>query len=309
MSTHKTTVDEKVVLDFLQENFSNQISNFEVIVGGEGSQAYSFNVLADQYVIRVNKHWTRGFKKDERSFTYFASPSLPIPKVIKIGKINENLRFCLSQKVEGKILNEFSSAELVQLLPQLFQVLDIIHTIDISQTKGYGKWDAEGMGEKTSWKEYILSVDTYAKGEAGKPSLFETTFLEKDFWDKAYAILADLVKYCPEERFLVHGDYGFNNVLSDGNKVTGVIDWEGSIYGDFLFDIAWLSFWSYDLDYQNLYLEYSKNKGVEIQNFDERMLCYKLHIGLGSCSFFAYSGQEEKYKKAKDTIEKLLNLN
>ena len=143
----------------------------------------------------------------------------------------------------------------------------------------------------------------------GALSLFETTFLEKDFWDIAYARLAELVPLCPEERSLVHGDYGFDNVLSDGAKITGVIDWGGSKYGDFLFDVAWLSFWSREIDYKNLYLEHIKKKRIHIENFSERMLCYKLFIGLGSLSFYAYSGQREKYERTKKAVGELLGYN
>ncbi|MEN9649391.1 MAG: hypothetical protein RL094_358 [Candidatus Parcubacteria bacterium] len=307
MSTHKTTADQGVVLSFLKENFSTDISNFEVIIGGEGSQAYSFTSKDQEYVIRINKHHTLGFKKDEYAYTHFASPTIPIPKVYTVGKITSDLRFCISEKVKGDILTSFSHTEVESLQPNIFAVLDSIHATDIKHTKGFGKWNAEGNGEFDSWKQYVLTVDKYAKGMSGVPGLFETTFLEKDFWDVAYARLTELLPLCPEERFLVHGDYGFNNMLSDGKDITGVIDWESSMYADFLYDVAWLSFWSKSVDYQTLYLEHLQKKGKTIEHFNERILCYKLFIGLSSLSFYAYSSQKEKYEKTKSTIGNLLN--
>ena len=47
-----------------------------------------------------------------------------------------------------------------------------------------------------------------------------------------------LIEYCPEEHKLVHGDFGSNNVLTDGQKITGVLDWDCALYGDPLFDVA-----------------------------------------------------------------------
>jgi len=308
MSTHKTTADQSLILSFLKDNFFKEVSNLEVITGGEGSQAYSFDVHDKGYIIRVNKHHTLGFRKDEYVFNHYASPSIPIPKILKIGKINSDLRFCISQRVKGKVLLSFTREELEILKDVILEVLDAIHATDISETKGYGKWDAEGKGEAESWKEYLLTVDKYAKGEAGAPSLFETTFLEKDFWDSAYARLTELTAFCPEKRFLVHSDYGSNNVLSDGKKITGVIDWESSRYGDFIYDVAWLSFWSRTLDFQNIYSEHLEKKKIKIENYNERMLCYKLYIGLSGMSFFAYSGQKEKYDKIKETLSNLLKV-
>ncbi len=291
---------------FLKNNFAPNILNFEMINGGEGSQAYGFSVSGQGYIIRVNKHYSLGFKKDEFAFTHYSALGVPIPKIYQIGKINDQLHYCISQKVEGKIVSSLKSADFMAITHELFKVLDAIHSADVSHTRGYGKWDAEGKAESKSWREQIMSVDAYAKSTPSNPGLFETSFLEKSFWDKVQARLSELLPYCPEERYLVHGDYGFNNVFSDGSSITGVIDWEGSLYGDFLFDVAWLSFWSQNLNYQELYLKHTDKKGVKIEHFKERVLCYKLYIGLGTLSFYAYSQQKDKYEKVKETLGKLI---
>lgn len=305
MSTHKTTADPEKILSFLKGEFSD-VSEFRHIEGGEGSQAYSFDAGGKQYIVRVNKHNPRGFKKDEYAYSHYASPKLPIPRIQKIGE-TDGLYFCISERVPGKILNEFSREERERMLPEMFSVLDVIHAADISESEGYGKWDETGKAESAGWKEHLMNVDMYAKGGGGMPSLFDTTFLEQDFWDIAYGVFVGLVQHCPEERSLIHGDYGFNNVLSGGKNITGVIDWEVSMYGDPLFDIAWLSFWSFDVDYQAEYLKYIDARGMQMDHYADRLLCYKLYIGLGSLSFFAYSGQREKYDGSKKAIQKLLD--
>lgn len=305
MSTHKTVVDSEVVINFIKDNFSREISDFEIINGGEGSQAYSFSTPDNQYIIRINRHTDAGFKKDEYAFKNFCTPSIPIPEIYKIGKMDNDLYFCISQKVPGKILDLLSPEETANINSKIFEVLDRIHDIDISNTSGYGGWDINGNAKGESWKSQILNVNEHTIRTTDKPGLFETSFLEKDFWDIAYKKLSELIGYCPPERFLVHADFGFNNVLSDEKEITGVIDWEGSMYGDFLYDVAWLSFWS-KIDYQKLYLEHTKSKGLVIPDYEERMLCYKLWVGLGAMSFFAYSNQKEKYLRTKETINKLI---
>lgn len=39
---------------------------------------------------------------------------------------------------------------------------------------------------------------------------------------------------------LVHGDYYSNNWLSDGSRLTGIVDWEGTSLGPSLLDLGWL---------------------------------------------------------------------
>lgn len=306
MSTYKTIIDEEFVISCLKDNFSDNISNLEKITGGEGSQAYSFNVKKKKYVIRINKHYNLGFKKDEFAYKNYSKENIPIPKIYKIGKINNEYHFCISQKADGRVLNTIPSIDLEKLNEELFSILDKIHDIDISETIGYGKWDIKNQGDSKSWREKILSADEYTKKTVEKPSLFESSFLEKDYWDKIYSCMIKFLSYCPEERYLIHGDYSFDNILSDGNKITAVIDWEESMYGDFLFDVAWRSFWSKKIDYEKLYLEHYNKKELKIKNFKERVLCYKLYIGLRALSFYAYSNQEDKYNKLKETINRFL---
>lgn len=240
------------------------------------------------------------------AFNEYCSINIPIPEIYKIGKINETYYFCISQKVEGIILKSFSAKEIEVINVSLFKVLDSIHAIDVSGREGYGKWNEEGKGECKTWKKRILMVDEYVKDSVEKPGLFKTTFLEKDFWNKAYNILLKLIPDCPEEKYLIHGDFGFDNILSNGKKITGVIDWESSMYGDFVFDVAWLDFWSKKIDYKDLYLKHAKIKKIKLDNYEERILCYKLYIGLRTLSFFAYSEQKNKYESIKKEIEKLI---
>lgn len=52
-----------------------------------------------------------------------------------------------------------------------------------------------------------------------------TTFLEREFFEMIYRRLQRLLPFCLEERWLVHGGYGFNNVLVENGAVTAVLDW------------------------------------------------------------------------------------
>lgn len=306
MSTHKTSVDQEKIISFLNEIFPERISGFEVIKGGEGSQAFSFDVLEDRYIIRINKNGSAGFEKDEYAFKHFNSPIIPVPEVWKMGKIDETLHFCISKRSEGKTLDAYSDEEKRSFAPALFTTLDAIHSIDISGTEGYGEWDTTGHAKGKSWKETVIGVDSRVVTEDGTPGLFETSFLEKGVHDMFLSKIMELSQCCSEERCLIHADCGFDNVLSDGTKITGVIDWENSMYGDSLYDIAWLSFWWPEIGYEPMYIEYAKNKGIEIEHFNERVLCYKLCLGLNALIFFASTDQKDKYEYTKGVLEKLL---
>jgi hygromycin-B 4-O-kinase len=295
MSTVKTKIDAEPVLAFLKKNFDDSISSIEFIKGGEMSQAFSFQGKAGNFVIRVNKT-SRSFYKDEFAHKHFADKEIPIPEIIQIGKFDDSHYFAISRKVEGKHINELTVEEYLETLPDLIRILDAIHAKDISNYSGYGKWDPEGQADFETWKEFILSAQNYPD----KENLFETSMLEKEVWEKIFSKIKELVQFCPEERYLVHGDYSHNNVRSENEKITGVFDWDGSSYGDFVYDVAWMTFWMKQPEKIRATEEIFIKRNIPY--FQERLLCYKLRIGITSLSFYAFSQQKEKYDHVKKTL-------
>jgi hygromycin-B 4-O-kinase len=298
MSTVKTKIDQELVLKFLRENFDAEIKELEFLKGGESSQAFGFNSKGRELVARVNKG-ARSFYKDEYASKYFTKKDLPIPEIIETVKLDDMYYVCISGRALGQTINLLSEDEYQKILPELLSILGEINSTDISDSNGFGKWNKDGLGEFDSWHEFVISSGSHLN----KDELFKTSFLEKDVWNKIYSKIEELVEFCPEERFLVHSDYGSNNVVALDGKITGVLDWGESMYGDFIYDVAWLSFWSIKNDpNKNAEQVY---RDMHLVNFEERLLCYKLRIGLSSLSFYAYSEQKDKYDSIK---ERTLNL-
>ena len=296
MSTVKTKISPELVIRYLQKHFDKDVEGIDFIKGGESSQAFRFCSKGDDFIVRVNTS-DESFRKDKYAFEHFASVMILIPEILHIGQ-EEGYAFAISTMSLGVIIKNLPDAQLLLVLPEMISILDTIHSTDISSQAGFGKWNTNGVGEFASWKYFLLNVGMYI--ESGK--LFETTFLEREVWMKIYTEMEILTAFCPEGRYLVHGDYGSDNVISDGRRITGILDWAESIYGDFVYDVAWLSFWGYEKSelYEKPYQERN------IPNFKERLLCYKLHIGLGSLSFFAYSQQKDKYSVVRERLLKLL---
>jgi aminoglycoside phosphotransferase (APT) family kinase protein len=56
--------------------------------------------------------------------------------------------------------------------------------------------------------------------------------------------LADDPAAASRQRDVVHFDFHHRNYVADGERVTGVFDWEGARSGDWRFDLATLAFWA-----------------------------------------------------------------
>ena len=109
--------------------------------------------------------------------------------------------------------------------------------------------------------------------------------------------MTDLSANLPEDRRLIHGDLGFSNILIKDGKVSGVLDWGVSKYGDFVYDFAWLDFWARKTNYPEILKPNYETK--TLSNFNERILCYKLHVALTVLGFFALREDKEGYNDAK----------
>src|SRR5207302_3215091 len=109
--------------------------------------------------------------------------------------------------------------------------------------------------------------------------------------------IQQLVEWCPNERHLVHSDLLNFNVLVHDERVAGVIDWGSALYGDFVWDIAWLTFWQpwypawRDVDIADAARRHYAQIGLEVPLFDDRLHCYELCIALDGMKYQAFTNR------------------
>ena len=104
--------------------------------------------------------------------------------------------------------------------------------------------------------------------------------MDREFFDKTYNRMIDLFPFCQDQRYLVHADYAFGNIIVHKGKVTAVLDWANAMYGDFLYDVAWMDLRSPEQDYRILFKRYYEDKGTTIKDYEERLLCYEYYVSL-----------------------------
>ncbi len=203
----------------------------------------------------------------------------------------------------------------VRVLPSLLRALDAARETDISDSSGFGMWDAPADAPYGTWHEALLAValDLPTNVTHGwRPLLEASSTLGLRALETAYAAVQRLLPLCPEVRHVVHSDLLNFNVLVDGDEVSAVIDWGSSLYGDFLWDVAWLTFWQQPwypewngIDIVGLALEHYGAIGLEVPNFTERLRCYELCIGLDG---LAYQSWKQRWHHVEATSERLLAL-
>lgn len=287
------------VLLFVKGLYGSGARDVEMLPGGEWSAAFSFMLDQDELVVRFSAR-IDDFEKD-RAAAAFSTRVLPVPRLLDIGESPYGY-YAISERKHGVFLEDLDESGWRRALPQLFVALDSMRTIEVESTAGCQLTD-DGS-EPVTWREWILSGITDEPGgrvSGWKRRLSGSAELEALFAE-GRAALVSLFASLPEQRSLIHGDLINRNVLvePDGSVIVAIFDWGCGVYGDYLFDVAWLDFWSpwfpalEAVDFLSALQSHYRSISHHAHDFAARLKAYELHIGLSHLAYNAFTGRDDE---------------
>ncbi|MFC5648848.1 phosphotransferase family protein [Paenibacillus solisilvae] len=283
---------------FVKARFGEHVKNLMPLAAGDWSKAYSFMLEGHERVIRFGAYLD-DFEKD-RVMGNFSSDTLPIPRVLEVGE-TEGGFYAVSERVSGKHLDELNGPEIRLVLPQLFDALYELQKLDLTDTQRVGIWRPDGTGP--SWGSVLLSVAEPRDRLAGWRERLDASPQEARVFDAGIEKLRQLAPQLPEYRGIVHNDLLNRNVLVDGGRLTGVIDWGNAFYGDPLYDNAWFLYWWpwypkwQEIDLEEILDRHWDKHGGRPAQMEERLLCCLIHIGLDHIAYCAFRQRTEDMKR------------
>ncbi|GHO80330.1 hypothetical protein KSD_81010 [Ktedonobacter sp. SOSP1-85] len=310
MSDLRPVVPTAQVLALLSQHFSAPILDLTPVEGGQVARVFSFRVEKQEYIVRFNldNMLASNFPKEVYVARKLAGTSLPIAPILHVGRLGD-LHFAISRKMPGKMLQEHTPQEVQALLPQILDLLEAAHSVDTSETQGYGGFDYRGRGSDANWHASLLKVadEEDERDYFGKwHRLFDETFLERDLFEKLYQHMQELLVFCPEERTLLLGAFTTRNLLAQDGKITAVLDLLDASYGDRVYDIVSLDFWWPPLGIREAFLAYQRQRERDLPFYAERLLCYECYQALIGLRFYAKGGNETGYQMAREIIQRKL---
>jgi hygromycin-B 4-O-kinase len=294
---------------FLHEHFGADVQHIQELGRGEWSVAFAYRFAGREYVARFG-FFEEDFLKD-RIVTKYTSERIPIPQIAAI-RPYKNGFFALSERAYGHFLEQLDEHARRAVLPNLLATLDGIQDTELSDTEGFGLWDAKGIAPHASWQEALLDVvnDRPEKRIHGWRKSLEEVPGNLALFEQAAALFAPKVPRCPNERHLIHNDLLNRNVLVDTHRVTALLDWGASRYGDYLYDIAhllywwpWFTQWRH-IDMLEEIEQHFKTEKLDVPDFHARLQCYQMHIGLDAMAYHGYTKRWKHFQwSAKRTFE------
>jgi hygromycin-B 4-O-kinase len=295
---------------FLTERYG--AGRVERVGAGAWSTAFKFEQQGRRRVVRFGRH-AEDYHKDLRAALLYAR-SVPVPHVLEIGEAFDGYAYATSEWADGTALDRLPGPELRRVLPSLLDTLDALRPASPPTQSGFGCWSSQGNAPQRSWRQALLGIveedesprlpgwQAYMSGHAGEARVF----------DRAASRLAEVAAACPEGvRHLIHSDLLAGNVLVADGVISAVIDWGNSLVGDFLYDAAWVVFWSPwhpGVDPDVVLSETQRRcagTGADLTNFAERILACHLHTALES---MAYNAFRRDALNLAGTIRRVLRL-
>jgi hygromycin-B 4-O-kinase len=303
--------DAAAAAALLRECLGGEARDVQPLAAGIFSRACAGTVDNRRYVVRLSDapHAAEGFAKEAYAARTFGSPHLPIPRVIAAGQTAGGW-YAISEYAPGARMDTLPVDARRAVLPALLDTLDAIGRADVSASRGYGAWHADGNADYPTWRAFLAAIaEDHADGFLRSwHALFRESFLERDLFDAVYRRMLYVSERLPEVRGLVHNDYWFINVIAEGERVTGVIDWANALYGDPLYDVARLSWgstwpgWWYEDGAALLRSRYGALPG-----YDLRQVVYSYHVALDDLRYFAKAGLRAQYDFFRQRLLQLLD--
>lgn len=304
--------EKEVARRFIAERYGEAVGQtLAELGGGDWSRAYSFEWQGQPLVVRFGNH-VEDFYKDQMAMR-FSSPDMPIPEVLEVGKMHESY-YAISRRHEGVFLETLSAEEWQRVLPALLRGLTALREIPL---EGGVDWSASSTQPPLSWHEWLTSslVDQEGGRVSGWRSLLRTLPHCESVFVEGERVLRSLLPLCPEIRHIIHRDLLNRNVLvsADATRLEAVFDWGCSLAGDFLYEIAWLTFWApwhpaiHTLSLRQAVPEYYASMGIQIENCEQRLSCYELHIGLEHIAYCAFSSRPDDLEAVTQATAQVLD--
>ncbi len=293
MSFEKIKLDDAQIRSFAADHYGRPVQHVEPLTGGEWSQAFAIKYAGKDLVVRFGGY-REDFLRDEFA-ARFKSPDLPIPQVLEVGQALGG-HFAVSERAFGTFIDDLDKPAMQRTIPDLLQKMDAIRVADITGTHGFGMWDAEGNGTRDSWRDVLLEIGDeqanpriagWRKGLGSSPVGIRP-------FDRSYSRLAELSADLPPVRSLIHNDLMNYNVFVQDDRITAIFDWANAMYGDFLYDLAQLTFWGpiykplKGIDWEAAALAHYKSIGVEVPEFGRRLQCCMVRMGLDAMAYYGF---------------------
>ncbi|MGH3067564.1 MAG: phosphotransferase family protein [Streptosporangiaceae bacterium] len=279
---------------FLAGRYPGRARDVAELGGGDWSRAFSFRLDGRDLVARFGQYG-EDFARDQQAMA-LSGPDLPVPRVLETCSALGGA-YAISERCFGVFLETLDEPRWRRLLPALLHGLDALRAAPALPASGPA---SDEPAATASWREQLKAEldDRPGQRVSGWRAVLAGSAELDSLFTAGERAVSGLLDACPEIRHVLHRDLLNRNVLvaGDGSRLTAVFDWGCYGLGDFLYEVAWFTFWApwhaglAAIDFRSAIRGHYQAAGLDVPWFDERLRCYELHIGLTHLAYCTFTG-------------------
>lgn len=188
-----------------------------------------------------------------------------------------------------------------QLVIEMGKTMARLHKI---KTNGFGPFDNEQAKNGNLKGIHKTLKDSINAGlEENLERLVKYNILTKEVADKMKSLFEDNELFHSDVSVLIHNDFADWNLLTDGNTITGVLDWDECVAGNPIEEIAcWSTF--FDPERIKPFLKGYFSETLKYDNFDEMFQLMRLRYTISKMALRIKRYTYEQTPFLKSMIEK-----
>ena len=271
--------------------------------GGYWSSAWSYRSDDIDLILRLGDN-DHGYRIDEAAHS-FATAGIPVPQVLYVGDALGKAA-AISRRHFGSFVEEAELPEASQVGTALTDLMMRMRTVAPREVEWHQP--VGGTGDWRSWLARYLPVPTAIDQEW---SMACATHAElQRTRDQAVEVIVDWLPQCPERRDLIHRDLLHQNVLIEGDAITGIFSWKHSLFGDFLYDVAACSLWGAwhpgveAADMWNRMQDAASSD--DLIDAEQRHWTYQLHIAVEHLYWYVMTNNDKELQRLLNVMTPLL---
>jgi Phosphotransferase enzyme family len=166
----------------------------------------------------------------------------PIPAIVAAGEL-DGTRYEVQQRMPGAPMEQATSGH-------LDAIFELVRTQRDIGLPGRGSW----------LEDMIASVVDGCVGYCEHGAMLRHSDETRALLERLRRVAAAAGDATVTEADVVHCDFSPLNLLADGSRITGVVDWDGATNGDASFDLVTLALYTYDDEVRDTLLAQTAQK-------------------------------------------------
>lgn len=217
----------------LSADFGQTVSGLRQAEGGTDSKVYAARFNDQDVFIKMNDD-EKLFPMQVELYRLLAEQGIFVPRILDVREQTSlGKPILIEAAMPGLPMSKLDASKRGELMNEAGALLKRIHQITLP---GYG-WveTSEGglRGEHESWGAFLVDGESEIA-----QYLSEHGLISEDEKKALHELWAELETVPLSQGSLLHGDFQAEHIFTDGERITGVIDWGGARVGDPRYDIA-----------------------------------------------------------------------